>query len=44
MIKVGIIGAGKMCQGGHLPAYDKIDECQIVAICDISSERLDQMK
>ena len=43
MIRVGIIGAGKMCQNGHLPAYDKIDECEIVAICDISQDKLDAM-
>ncbi len=44
MIKVGIIGAGKMCQGGHLPAFDKIEDCKIVAICDINPSRLEQMK
>lgn len=44
MIKVGIIGAGKMCQVGHLSAFDKIDECEIVAICDINPEKLSQMK
>ena len=44
MIKVGIIGAGKMCQNGHLPAFDKLDECKIVAICDINDAKLEQMK
>lgn len=44
MIKVGIIGAGKMCQGGHLPAFDKINGCEIVAVCDINPDRLAQMK
>ena len=44
MTRVGIIGAGKMCQGGHLPAYDKIDECEIVAICDINEDRLYSFK
>ena len=38
MIKIGIIGAGKICQGVHLPAYDKIDNTKIVAICDIDSK------
>lgn len=44
MTRVGIIGAGKMCQNGHLPAYDKIDECEIVAICDINEDRLYSFK
>lgn len=44
MIKVGIIGAGKMCQGGHLPAFDKIDDCEIVAICDIDEGKLTKLK
>ncbi len=44
MIKIGIIGAGKICQGVHLPAYDKIDNTKIVAICDIDSKKLDDMK
>jgi predicted dehydrogenase len=43
MLKIGIIGAGKMCQSGHLPAYDKIDECEIVAYCDINSQKLEAM-
>lgn len=44
MIRVGIIGAGKMCRNGHLPAFDKIDECEIVAICDIDDGKLDSLK
>lgn len=44
MLRVGIIGAGKMCQNGHLPAFDKIEDCEIVAICDINPARLEQMK
>lgn len=44
MIRVGIIGAGKMCRNGHLPAYDKIDDCEIVAICDIDEGKLDSLK
>lgn len=44
MIRIGIIGAGKMCQNGHLPAFDKIDDCEIVAICDIADDKLAKMK
>lgn len=43
MLKIGIIGAGKICQGCHLPAYDKLDNVEIVAICDIDKEKLDKM-
>lgn len=43
MIRIGIIGAGKMCQSGHLPAFDKFDDCEIVAICDINEAKLEQM-
>ena len=39
MIKLGIIGAGKICQGCHMPAYDKLDNVEIVAICDINDEK-----
>ena len=43
MLKFGIIGVGKICQGCHLPAYDKIDDVEIVALCDINEERLKQV-
>ena len=39
MLKIGMIGVGKICQGVHLPAYDKIDDVEIVAICDINEQR-----
>ena len=41
MVKIGIVGAGKICQGPHMGAYDKIDEAKIVAICDINKDKLD---
>ena len=40
MVKIGIVGAGKICQGPHMGAYDKIDEAKIVAICDINPDKL----
>ena len=40
MVKIGIVGVGKICQGPHMGAYDKIDEAQIVAVCDINPDRL----
>ena len=44
MLRVGIIGAGKMCQNGHLPAFDKIEDCEIVAVCDINPKQLAKAK
>ena len=41
MVKIGIVGAGKICQGPHMGAYDKIDNAEIVAICDINEEKLE---
>ena len=44
MVRIGIIGAGKICQGPHMGAYDKIDNAEIVAICDIDEKKLDSVK
>ena len=43
MIKIGIIGSGKICQGPHMGAYDKIDHAKIVAICDIDEKKLESV-
>ena len=43
MVKIGIIGSGKICQGPHMGAYDKIDNAQIVAICDIDEKKLESV-
>jgi len=44
-IKVGIIGTGGIFYGwggysGHLPAYPKIDEAKLVALCDVNEANL----
>lgn len=41
MIKIGIVGAGRICQGPHMGAYDKIENAEIVAICDIDPKKLE---
>ena len=38
-IKIGICGAGNIATNMHLPSYQKIDEVEVVAICDITIER-----
>ena len=43
MIKLGIVGAGKICQGPHMGAYEKIEEVEIVAICDIDPKKLESV-
>lgn len=38
-IRIGICGAGNIATNMHLPAYQKIENVEIVAICDITVER-----
>ena len=38
-LKIGIIGAGGICTHAHMPAYAKMDNVEIVAICDIRIEK-----
>lgn len=44
MTRLGIVGAGKICQNAHLSAYDRIDEVEIAAICDIDENKLNSLK
>ena len=44
MVRIGIVGAGKICQGPHMGAYDKIANAEIVAICDIDENKLNNLK
>lgn len=42
-VRIGIIGTGGIAQGCHMPAYQAIPEqCEIVAVCDIRQEALDE--
>lgn len=38
-LKIGIIGAGGIAKVSHLPAYARMDNVEIVAICDIIPEK-----
>lgn len=38
-LKIAIIGVGGIATGAHLPGYAKMDNVEIVAVCDIISER-----
>ena len=40
-LRVGLIGLGGICRAAHMPAYEKMDNVEIVAICDILPEKID---
>lgn len=43
MLKVGIIGCGGICNGAHLPAYNKKNSrAKVVALCDINEAKFDK--
>ena len=39
MIKIGVIGCGKIAQVRHLPEYANNPDCEIVGVYDIDPER-----
>ena len=39
LIKVGIIGCGGIANGKHMPSLKKVQDCEMVAFCDIIPER-----
>lgn len=41
-MRTGIIGVGGIGTGAHLPAYHRIPDMEIAALCDKSGERLDR--
>lgn len=38
-VKVGIIGAGGIANGVHMPSLNEIEACEVVAICDLIGEK-----
>lgn len=38
-LKIAVAGAGNIAQNAHLPAYQKRDDVEIVAVCDLNLER-----
>ncbi len=38
-LKIGIVGAGNIAVNAHLPAYQEVDNVEIVAIADLNLER-----
>lgn len=41
MLKVGLVGVGGI-SGAHIPAWDEMDNAELVAICDIRPERMEK--
>ena len=43
-LKVGMIGLGGICKYAHMHYYTKSQDVEIVAVCDIIPEKIDQFK
>jgi len=43
-IRVGVIGCGGICFAAHIPAFLKIPEFEIVALCDSSVEKAERAR
>ncbi len=44
-LRIGVIGCGGLAQGAHIPSLVKmkdLDNCEIIAVCDVYQKRLDQ--
>lgn len=41
MLKVGLVGCGGI-SGAHVPAWDKMEDVELVAICDIRPEKMER--
>ena len=41
MLKVGLVGVGGI-SGAHIPAWDEMENAQLVALCDIRPERMEK--
>lgn len=39
-LKIAVIGVGSISRGIHLPAYQKMDNVEVVALCDVLEDRL----
>ena len=42
--RVGIIGCGGIANGKHMPALKKVNDCEMVAFCDIIVEKAEKAK
>lgn len=42
-LRIAIIGAGGIATGAHTPGYEKMDNVEIVGVCDIIEERAEKL-
>jgi len=42
MLRAGIVGCGGIAKGKHVPSIVKIKDVEIVALCDIKTEKMDE--
>ena len=42
-LRIGVIGAGGMATNIHVPSLAQIEECEIVAICDLFEEKAKEL-
>lgn len=42
-VRIGVIGAGGIADGVHLPSLSEIENCEVVAICDLYEEKAKNM-
>ena len=42
VLKIGIIGCGGIANGKHMPALAKLNNCKMVAFCDIVVEKAEK--
>ena len=38
-LKIAVIGCGGIAKNAHFPAYEKMNEVEIVAFCDVIKKR-----
>ena len=43
MLKIGLVGVGGI-SGAHIPAWDEMENAELVALCDIREERFESYK
>ena len=41
MLKVGLVGVGGI-SGAHIPAWERMEDTELVALCDVRPERMEQ--
>lgn len=42
-LRVGVIGAGGIATNVHMPSLAEIDNCEVVAICDLRIEKTNRI-